>query len=84
MKKWRCRNPHLLCGGDVCLPPSYPFGRGRCPRTPRNHDRVGKAELMTIKRVLPSSTYRGAGGFGGRPSPLTERFIKRISTEPKE
>jgi hypothetical protein len=29
-----CRNPHLLCRGDVCPPPSSPFGWRLCPRTP--------------------------------------------------
>ena len=52
---------------------------GALPPDPRDEDRARKAESMTIKRVLSSTTYRVAGGAGGGTHPARE--IREIHQE---
>ncbi|MBP2145203.1 hypothetical protein J2129_000657 [Methanofollis sp. W23] len=70
-----CRNPHLLCGGDVCHPPSYPFGQGRYPRTPYAMKKSRRLLSLSFSRMknrrepcsIAATAYLRRGGPGVKP-----------------
>ncbi|MBP2146837.1 hypothetical protein J2129_002291 [Methanofollis sp. W23] len=68
---WLCRSPHLLCGENVCHPPSHFFDQGLCPWTPRNKIETGKRREATKRGYdLPSIFIVGGSGaelpWGGK------------------